>query len=62
MTYFISIIGEDELNELSMAFEDVNSKDSTVVLFTITVYLLEILPLLIVEQLQANADKFEESL
>jgi hypothetical protein len=62
MAYFISIVGEHELDELSVAFEDVDSQDCTVVLFTIAVYLLEVLSLLVVEQLETNADKIKEGL
>ncbi len=45
----ISIIGEDELYELIMAFKDIYSEDSSIVLFVIAIYLLEILPLLVLQ-------------
>jgi hypothetical protein len=47
--YFIRIIGEDELYELSMAFEDIDSEDSTIELFIVTIHFLKVLPLLVVK-------------
>lgn len=49
VAYLVSIIRENKLYELSMAFEDVDSKDSTIKFFVVTVYFLKILSLLVVE-------------
>ena len=50
MSYFICVVGEDELDELCMLPEDVNSDDSFVVVFICAENSIEVLSLFEVEQ------------
>lgn len=61
MPYFISIIGEDKLNELLMVLEDVNSDDGLIVVFVCAEDLVEVLSLLVLQFLQTRTDELEQS-
>lgn len=62
MAYLICIVGEDELHELGMAFEDINAEHCTIVILIVAEDTLEVHTLLEVQQLQALANELEESL
>lgn len=62
MSDLISIIGKNELNELSMVLENIYSDSSFFIVFICAVNSIEILSLFILEQLKANADEVEQSL
>ena len=61
VSYFIGIVGEDELDELGMVSEYIYSDYGFVVFFVGAVYSVEILSFFVLEQFEAQADKFEES-
>lgn len=57
VSYLICVIREDELHELCMSFEYVNSHSCSLVLFITAVNSFEVLSFLEIEQLKSDTNK-----
>ena len=61
MPNFISIVGEDKLDELGVCLGDVDPHYCVFVVLVAAVHLLEIHPVLVAQDLQPLNDKLEKS-